>query len=529
MKTSLALSLGISLLGPSLGGSSWGALASTPTLAEPAVENEADALGLTADDYAAAIEYDVSYDDSVAQTYDDGYDPQAYTQFQDTLAPYGSWVDDPAYGEVWVPSASVVGDDFSPYATNGGWVESEYGWTWVSGWSWGWAPFHYGRWTTIANHGWGWVPGTIWGPSWVSWRVGAGCVGWAPLPPRGVHLGSPLGPGSPWRFVAAASFGHTRGGYLPPAAVPRIFGRMSVVSNARRLGAGGPSSVRVNVGPVRRGAPGPAPAHLASVAPGALPRFAVQPRAGAPLAGRPWVHAGVTRQLAFNRSVTGPTAAGARGFAPNGADRAGYRPAYGAAYGATMGLRPGPSSHTITGRVPPAGARYYPGGLAAGLQRSPIGRGGPAQPSFEPSPSARYGSSRSLGWARPATLAVPTHASPPIPGGHDGRPAFSSPAPAARTFVPANRGTTYVPPQRWQGAPPTPVSAPASTRFGAGSSFGGGARSFGGSAPSFGGGHPSFGGSAPSFGGGHPAFGGGGHPAFGGGGHPAFGGGGRRR
>jgi hypothetical protein len=569
MKTSLALSLGISLLGPSLAGSSWGALATPATFAvsetapmtaapppssfsgsgvamvgqpvatstdpngadQLAADSEAGGLGglgLTADDYAAAIEYDVSYDDSVAQTYDDGYDPQAYTQFQDTLAPYGSWVDDPAYGEVWVPSASVVGDDFSPYATNGGWVESEYGWTWVSGWSWGWAPFHYGRWTTIANHGWGWVPGTIWGPSWVSWRVGAGCVGWAPLPPRGIHLGSPLGRGSPWRFVAAASFGHTRGAYLPPAAVPRIFGRMSVVSNARRLGAGGSSSVRVNVGPTRRGAPGPAPAHLASVAPGALPRFAVQPRAGAPVAGRPWVHAGVTRQLAFNRVVTGPTVAGARGSVPNVGDRAAYHPpyhpVYGPAYGATMGARPGPGSHTVTGRVPPPGARSYRGGLAAGLQSAPMRRGVPAQPSFGPSPSGRYGSSRSLGWARPATVAVPTHASPPIPGGHDGRPAFSSPPPAVRAFVPPYRGTTYGPPQRWQGAPQAPVSAPASTRFSAGS-FGGAGRSFGGSAPSFGSGHPSFGGSAPSFGGGgHPSFGGGGHPSFGGGG-----GGGRRR
>ena len=149
--------------------------AAAPTV--PASDEEVDDAGLTTADYAAAIDYDVSYDDDVAQSYDDGYDPRAYEQFHDTLAPYGMWVDDPAYGQVWVPSPSVVGDDFSPYATNGDWTDSEYGWTWVSGWTWGWAPFHYGRWTTIANRGWAWVPGTIWGPSWVSWRVGAGCVG----------------------------------------------------------------------------------------------------------------------------------------------------------------------------------------------------------------------------------------------------------------------------------------------------------------------------------------------------------------
>src|SRR5581483_11873885 len=60
------------------------------------------------------IDYDVTYDDSVAQSYDDGYDPQAAAQFEETLAPYGAWVDDDVYGRVWEPSADVVGDDFSP-------------------------------------------------------------------------------------------------------------------------------------------------------------------------------------------------------------------------------------------------------------------------------------------------------------------------------------------------------------------------------------------------------------------------------
>src|SRR4051812_29853085 len=51
-------------------------------------------------DYAAG-EYDLSSDNAVAQSYDDGYDPQAAAQFQDALAPYGSWTDDPSYGRVW--------------------------------------------------------------------------------------------------------------------------------------------------------------------------------------------------------------------------------------------------------------------------------------------------------------------------------------------------------------------------------------------------------------------------------------------
>jgi hypothetical protein len=57
------------------------------------------------------------------------------------------------------------------------------GWTWVDDAPWGWAPFHYGRWTLDASFGWVWVPGDVWGPAWVAWREGDGFVGWAPLPP----------------------------------------------------------------------------------------------------------------------------------------------------------------------------------------------------------------------------------------------------------------------------------------------------------------------------------------------------------
>ena len=87
-------------------------------------------------------------DDTVADSYDDGYDPEAYRQFEEPLRRYGTWVDDATYGRVWVPSPLVVGNDFTPYYSGGHWVLSEYGWTWVSDWSWGWAPFHYGRWVS---------------------------------------------------------------------------------------------------------------------------------------------------------------------------------------------------------------------------------------------------------------------------------------------------------------------------------------------------------------------------------------------
>src|SRR4051812_14026501 len=59
---------------------------------------------------------------------DDGYDPQAYQQFENDLAPYGSWVDDPSYGRIWVPSPQAVGASFVPYESEGNWVSSsDYG------------------------------------------------------------------------------------------------------------------------------------------------------------------------------------------------------------------------------------------------------------------------------------------------------------------------------------------------------------------------------------------------------------------
>src|SRR5260221_1504162 len=46
-------------------------------------------------------------------------DPAALSDFREPLVPYGTWVDDPTYGTVWVPSAEVVGPDFVPYFTAG--------------------------------------------------------------------------------------------------------------------------------------------------------------------------------------------------------------------------------------------------------------------------------------------------------------------------------------------------------------------------------------------------------------------------
>jgi hypothetical protein len=238
------------------------------------------------------VQTDVRYDQQVAQNYDDGYDPNAYQQFESELSPYGQWVEDPTYGRVWSPSSSVVGADFMPYAAGGHWVLTDYGWTWVSDWNWGWAPFHYGRWTMCGGYGWCWIPGTHWGPAWVSWRTGGGYVGWAPMPPPGVTIGPPTGVRTPWRFAVASSLGGAHINFVASHVVPSIWGRTTVVANTRAVTVGG-ASVRFNAGPTLTHV---TPVALSTVAPHAMPQPRIVPRVSTPVASRPWVqNAGMNR------------------------------------------------------------------------------------------------------------------------------------------------------------------------------------------------------------------------------------------
>jgi hypothetical protein len=131
--------------------------------------------------------------------------PASYQVFYDELAPYGSWIAYPMYGYVWIPRVSP---DFHPYATQGHWVMTNYGWTWVSDFRWGWAAFHYGRWAYESNYGWMWVPGSVWGPAWVDWRESADYYGWAPLGPFMTITVVAACPFDHYRFVPRRHFGH---------------------------------------------------------------------------------------------------------------------------------------------------------------------------------------------------------------------------------------------------------------------------------------------------------------------------------
>jgi hypothetical protein len=84
-----------------------------------------------------------------------------------------------------------MGYRWRPYS-DGHWVMTDDGWTWIANEEWGSIPFHYGRWGYDDEFGWFWVPGTVWGPAWVSWRWSDQYAGWAPLPP-GVEFRTGMG------------------------------------------------------------------------------------------------------------------------------------------------------------------------------------------------------------------------------------------------------------------------------------------------------------------------------------------------
>lgn len=73
---------------------------------------------------------------------------------------YGEWINDGGCGRIWRPYFASA--DWDPYG-NGMWaLYPGYGYSWVSTYPWGWAPFHSGSWLQCGA-GWGWLPGGAFG------------------------------------------------------------------------------------------------------------------------------------------------------------------------------------------------------------------------------------------------------------------------------------------------------------------------------------------------------------------------------
>ncbi|UZD24473.1 hypothetical protein PBT90_13855 [Algoriphagus halophytocola] len=155
----------------------------------------------------------------------------SFQVFYDELMPYGDWVKDARYGYVWLPA---VYQDFHPYGTNGHWVMTSYGNTWVSEYDWGWATFHYGRWYYDEHfQSWAWIPGYEWGPAWVDWRTGGGYYGWAPMGP-GFSVSVRVNiPAFHWIFVPQRRFVY-RNVYsycVPRARRVNIYNSTTIINN----------------------------------------------------------------------------------------------------------------------------------------------------------------------------------------------------------------------------------------------------------------------------------------------------------
>jgi len=154
--------------------------------------------------------------------------------FYNELNPYGRWVSHPLHGRIWYPSVHA---DFTPYGTDGYWAYTDAGWTWISDFSWGWAPFHYGRWSFDVSLGWGWIPDTEWGPGWVVWRRAQGFYGWAPIGPGiGIDFAYSSGyniPGNYWHFIRDQDFGRRdiHHYYIGPENIQGVFHASAPIHN----------------------------------------------------------------------------------------------------------------------------------------------------------------------------------------------------------------------------------------------------------------------------------------------------------
>lgn len=117
------------------------------------------------------------------------------------LDAHGTWSLDPALGPIWFPRPAAA--EWAPYR-EGRWEWiSPWGWTWIDDAPWGFAPFHYGRWTLVGAR-WAWVPGPLgrhpaYAPALAGFVGGTPGIAWYPL-----------APGEIWYPYAAASPSYVR-------------------------------------------------------------------------------------------------------------------------------------------------------------------------------------------------------------------------------------------------------------------------------------------------------------------------------
>jgi hypothetical protein len=155
-----------------------------------------------------------------------GLEIHSAADFYDPLAANGAWVNVGSYGRCWHPARVEAG--WRPYA-DGHWEWTDCGWYWASDEPWGWACYHYGSWIDDPGYGWVWIPGTEWAPAWVTWRQGPDYIGWAPCGPGGSVLAA--------SFFVFADIHHFRDHLRPGSLIvndTRVISRTKVINNITR-------------------------------------------------------------------------------------------------------------------------------------------------------------------------------------------------------------------------------------------------------------------------------------------------------
>ncbi|HXR08352.1 MAG TPA: DUF6600 domain-containing protein [Candidatus Acidoferrum sp.] len=348
--------------------------------------------------------------------------------FYDSLAPYGNWVPT-ADGWGWQPMVATVNADWRPYCDRGQWVLTDDGWYWQSDYSWGWGPFHYGRWRHGGGLGWVWIPGNVWAPAWVAWRnTTDGFAGWAALPPGvlfqpGVGLLAGAGRGgfkasyglnaALFTFVPHTHFlAHNPGRFAAgPSRAPELF-RNSLAVNNYSIAGGRIVNLGVSAG------------QIAAATKATVPKLAIQ-------------------------EVSSPAAAGGKGA---GGSLAVYRPKLAAPALRSSAEKPAPpvlvnkaARPAMTEAEIPRAGSIRPGTVAPehGAQAprpSTEGRSGFISSGFQP-PASRMAAST-------AVPPLPTSGRQALRAGSDGRrlPTPTSLAPDAGYPAYSQRGLSPAPP-----------------------------------------------------------------------------------
>jgi hypothetical protein len=363
----------------------------------------------------------------------------------DDLGPYGTWNDDPTYGEVWVPANQNA--DWAPYQ-DGQWVwEPGYGWTWVAAEPWGWAPYHYGSWYHRHHGGWAWYPprpggDPMWQPALVAFvGFGGGLgvsldfgdpnfdlgldIGWIPL--------APYEPYYPWWDNNGGYSSISYVNYSPNTY--QNYGYASYVSGHRFFGGQFGHASRVSSGMYRQ----------AHVFQGATPF--VPTAANARYSSRAVPSALAVRPAPFARTYAGhPTVAAPQSFAAQraAAARVSHAPARAVA------------ASTVTSRTAAAKSAAYRSGAVHMAARPATANRAAARPATANRAAARPATANRAA-ARPATA---NRAAPRPATANRGaaRPVTANRAAPARTHAaPAAFARAF--PAKTHAAPARPATA----------------------------------------------------------------------